>query len=29
MALGRQLTLARSTGAGAFTLACITEQRSL
>jgi predicted secreted protein len=29
MALGRQLTLARTDGAGAFTLACITEQRSL
>lgn len=29
MALGRQLTLARSELAGAFTLACITEQRSL
>lgn len=29
MALGRQLTIARSDGAGAFTLACITEQRSL
>ncbi len=29
MALGRQLTLARSDGAGAFVLACITEQRSL
>lgn len=29
MALGRMLTLARTDGAGAFTLACITEQRSL